>query len=300
MRIPHWLSGLLHLHCQSADTDRAVTCDPYQLVRCLGSGSVCEVHLALRRHDAHPVVLKMLPRSRASELNQQRFEREWRVLSQLVDSTYFAKLLDCGTASDGSSYFVLESSAELSLWEWVRQQGALPDARTIPILLQIASGLAELHALGHLHGDVTPKNVLLAGESIQIIDLGLTRPLSAPAAHPDSRAPVSGTPAFMSPEACQSPAHLNHWSDIYSFGCLAYFLITAKPPFSGATSIEICWKQIHAPPEPFVSPAAHSPTVEPPELSPLQTLILSCLEKEPRKRPPSMQTIAQRLKSLQS
>ncbi len=292
MRIIHWLRSFLYSPRESTDQGRAIDCGPYELLRSIGGGRVCDVYLAQHRLDSQQVVLKTLPLANVNELNQRRFERESLVLSRLVESDFFVKFIESGTANDRSMFFILEKIDGQTLWDLVGQHGALSDGSAISILGQIASGLGELHALGNLHGDVAPKNILLTGERVKIIDLGLTRPIAASTDDSEHTAVVSGTPAFMSPEACRAQGALSQLSDIYSFGCLAYFLLAAKPPFSGATTIEICWKQIHEQPESLVQQTSSrlTPTLE--------RLIMSCLEKEPEKRPPSMHTIAATLKTL--
>lgn len=108
---------------------------------------------------------------------------------------------------------------------------------------------------------------------------------------------MSGTPAFMSPECCQgaggdrellnAPA-----TDIYSFGCLSFFMLSGQLPLSGATSIEICWKQVHQSAPPLRSLVTTKLDAK------LEELVMSCLQKQPEQRPSSMAVIAATLQSI--
>ncbi|MEZ6075621.1 MAG: serine/threonine-protein kinase [Pirellulaceae bacterium] len=156
------------------------------------------------------------------------------------------------------------------------------------MLQQIASAVSAVHELGYIHGDLAPKNLMVSdGKRITLIDFGLARAIDSAKFEQ-----VRGTPAFMSPESCQaadSAIRIGQASDIYSFGCLAFFILTGKLPVDGATSIEILWKQIHETPPKASSLAAL------PISAALDELISQCLEKSPEARPSSMANVLGRL-----
>ncbi len=255
---------------------------PYQLLQRIGGGTTHDVYLARRTSDLAELILKTLPSSKTNELNRRRFERESLVMSQLVRSNYFAKFIDSGFAEDGSLFLAMEKVEGQTLWDVMKQSKPLADRCVLSILKQLAHGLVELHGLGYIHGDLAPKNAVLLGEKVKLIDLGLTRPVASMQDGTNDRELASGTPAFMSPEACSGEVNFHPTRDIYSFGCLAYFLLTAQPPLVGATTIEICWKQIHEQPIPLSQRNSSHMAAQ------LEDLIMGCLEKNPADRPQSL------------
>jgi eukaryotic-like serine/threonine-protein kinase len=93
--------------------------------------------------------------------------------------------------------------------------------------------------------------------------------------------PIAGTPLYLSPEAITAPERVDARSDLYSLGCLGYFLLTGRPVFEGATVIEVCSRHLHAAPTP---PEERLGRPLPDMLS---ALLLACLEKDPDRRPSS-------------
>ncbi len=345
-------------------------CGPYQLEQRISGSGDCEVYLARKPHSPQPIVVKLLPATKLTPLNQQRHERE-RLLLSAQDSPHIARFVDAGSSVDGALYLAVEHVAGETLWEVVKRDGAIAQQRALPLLQQIAATVSTLHTSGYVHGDLAPKNIIVTGpasyvtwprekgvsaklaEQITLIDLALARPihsqlnsgetlaeqrelpgnssieekkkqsacgdtasslpivngLESPAtllsidasssSNDQSSADktMSGTPAFMSPECCQgaggdrellnAPA-----TDIYSFGCLAFFMLSGQLPLSGATSIEICWKQVHQSAPPLRSLVTTKLDAK------LEELVMSCLQKQPEQRPSSMAVIAATLQSI--
>jgi serine/threonine-protein kinase len=100
---------------------------------------------------------------------------------------------------------------------------------------------------------------------------------------------ISGTPLYLSPEAIRSPATVDSRSDIYSVGVLGYFLLTGTHPFEGKDLVEVCRGHLES------SPPDPSSRTERPLPADLVAAVLSCLEKDPGRRPPSVANLAARL-----
>lgn len=264
-------------------------CGSYELIEQLSNGRSAKIYLA-REHQqaAAEVIVKVLPSIRSLPNSLPDWERQAELLQRL-DHPNIVRCLEAGLVEgDGSAYLAMPRVTGETLWQLVQRDGGLAQARALPLLHQIASAVGAVHTLGYIHGDLAPKNVMVnPNERITLIDFGLARTIDSVKFEQ-----VRGTPAFMSPESCQaadSAIPIRQASDIYSFGCLAFFMLTGKLPVDGATSIEILWKQIHETP-PKVSSLSALPIS-----GPLDELISQCLEKSPDARPSSMTNVLDKL-----
>jgi eukaryotic-like serine/threonine-protein kinase len=103
---------------------------------------------------------------------------------------------------------------------------------------------------------------------------------------------AGGTPAFMSPEQALGDEHMDGRSDLYSVGCVAYWLLTGTIPFRGSTAMETIVMHVHQAPEP---PSRRSGQPIPPDL---EAVVMSCLAKDPTDRPQTADELAARLASV--
>ncbi|MCA9181494.1 MAG: serine/threonine protein kinase, partial [Planctomycetales bacterium] len=264
-------------------------CGSYELIEQLSNGKAASIYLAREhRQAATDVIVKVLPPGNSLPNELPDWEQQ-ALLLQRIDHPNIVRCLEAGLVQgDGNGYLAMPRVIGETLWDLIQRDGRLAQTRALPLLKQIASAVSAVHALDYIHGDLAPKNVMVSeDERITVIDFGLARPIdSTRFAH------VRGTPAFMSPESCgaaDSAIPIGQASDIYSFGCLAFFMLTGKLAVDGATSIEILWKQIHASPPRASSQAAFSISEA------LDELISQCLEKSPETRPSSMAHVLSRL-----
>ena len=108
----------------------------------------------------------------------------------------------------------------------------------------MADALAHAHASGVIHRDVKPDNVLMSGRQVFLADFGVARAVAAHVAVDQTRTGTSvmmGTPAYMAPEQVTA-APVDHRSDIYAFGVMAYELLTGAPPFTGSQQDIVFWR----------------------------------------------------------
>ena len=224
----------------------------FTLQRRLGRGGMGEVWLATHVDQGVDVALKLMTSARATEERyREAFGREVRAVARL-DHPAIVRVLDCGEVTEEaaeksgakiparSPYLVMELATG-TLRDFSRHVNRWPPARTI--LLRILDALAHAHARGVIHRDLKPENVLVVpgpeGPRLKLADFGLAHAYQHPDAELDSDS-VSGTPRFMAPEQIlgqwrdQGP-----WTDLYAVGCLAYWLVSGKPPYSGADTKEI-------------------------------------------------------------
>ena len=268
-------------------------CGGYRLTRRIAEGRGAEVFLAVATRRGTEAVVKRLPHHRATPQRIARLDRESWLLQHLRHPA-LPRWLDTGRAADGSPFLAMERIDGITLHELISRRGAIGDGRVVDILRQLTDALAAIHDAGWIHRDVAPKNVMLQrrpsdGDGVRLFDLGIAIPIAPSQRDGVDAERISGSPSFMSPEACQSADGITPLSDVYSLGCLAYYLLTGAVVHAGATAIEICWRQIHADPTP-VEQVANAPICDQ-----LARVVALCLSKSPDERPPSMRALRDRL-----
>ncbi len=208
----------------------------YEVIRELGSGGMGVVYLARHRQLGRDTALKVMIGSRRHKEDQLRFDREARLAASL-SSPHSVMIYDYGRSEDGESYCVMEFLRGLTLHEVVERSGPQPIGRVLFIISQVCEALAEAHELNLLHRDIKPQNIMLSldqsvGDWAVLFDYGLAKPLeSVVDVYQTSEAHWSGTPMYMAPERFRHPNSMDRRSDIYSLGCVAYYLLSGRPPY---------------------------------------------------------------------
>jgi eukaryotic-like serine/threonine-protein kinase len=292
-------AGQRVVYALGKEATRAQELGSYRLIERLEKGGMGEVWRATHRLLARPAAIKLLQPSTLDgadgEMAMRRFEREAQVTSQLR-SPHTVELWDFGVAGDGRFYYVMELLDGLNLDALVKRHGPVSAERAIVLLRQVCHSLAEAEAHGLVHRDIKPANILVCrygGEHdfIKVLDFGIVK-----VTHAGSREAtvtqenvLRGTPAFIAPEQVLSAGEIDSRADIYSLGCVAYWLLTGDLVFRGDTPIAVMMHHAHTSPVP-VSERSELPI--PPQLD---RLIMSCLEKDPARRPQSARELARRL-----
>ncbi len=293
-------AGQRVVYALGKEATRAQELGSYRLIERLGKGGMGEVWKASHRLLARPAAIKLLQTPTAGDGADadamRRFEREAQVTSQLR-SAHTVELWDFGVAGDGRFYYVMELLDGLDLDMLVKRYGPVSAERAIFLLQQVCHSLAEAEAHGLVHRDIKPSNILVCrygGEHdfIKVLDFGIVKVTQAREAIVTQENIVRGTPAFIAPEQVLSSGQIDSRADIYSVGCVAYWLLTGDLVFRGDTPIAVMMHHAHTAPVP-VSQRSELPI--PPELD---RLILSCLEKDPAKRPQSARELARRLAEI--
>jgi eukaryotic-like serine/threonine-protein kinase len=272
----------------------AVRLGQYTLLEKIGEGGMGIVFKAKHAMLRRPTAIKLLPAERAGEHNLARFEREVQLTSSLTHPNTVS-IYDYGRTSEGVLYYAMEYLDGIDLEVLVELDGPQQPGRVIHLLGQIAGALEEAHSVGLIHRDVKPANVLLtmrggSADLVKVLDFGLVKSLGdAPDASETGVNQIVGTPLYMSPESIAQPDEIDARSDLYALGALGYFLLTGRPPFVGATALEVCGHHLHTPPVP---PHERLGTAGPTRLD---AIVLSCLEKSPKARPRSAAAVARLL-----
>ena len=257
----------------------------YTLEEKLGAGGMGTVYKARHAMLRRPTAVKLLNVTNMSDVAVARFEREVQMTSGLTHPNTVA-IYDYGRTPEGLFYYAMEYMEGVNLEDLVAKYGPLPEARVLHLLRQACGSLAEAHAAGMVHRDVTPANIFLTRRGgmcdfVKVLDFGLVKVTdSGREANLTATNAVTGTPYYLSPEGINTPDQVGPPADVYALGAVAYYLLTGTPVFTGESVMEICMKQIRDEPIP---PSARGARVSPA----LEQIILRCLAKSPTDRPPT-------------
>src|SRR6476620_9513755 len=267
----------------------------YRVERELGGGGMSRVFLAEERALCRRVVVKVLSPHLAAGVNFERFKHEIMLTAQL-QHPHILPVFTTGE-TEGLPYYTMPFVEGESLRVHLMRVGAMPIAVAVSILRDVARALEFAHAKGVVHRDLTPDNILLAGNTATVSDFGIAKALLASHAETIS-APMTelgmviGTPVYMAPEQAAADTGLDHRVDLYSLGCVAYEMIAGEPPFAGSVASLIRAHIVDAPP-PIVTKRADVPES-------LAVLVERCLQKDPDDRPASAREVLEVLDNLAS
>ncbi|MEP7053304.1 MAG: serine/threonine-protein kinase [Pseudomonadota bacterium] len=240
----------------------------------IGVGAVGRVYRAVQLTVDRHVALKIMHQDLARDpALQSRFRREARLAGSLnhpnlVSVLSLAELAppaETGNSGIRVPFLVLEYLDGLSLRSALSAQGALPVARTLHILLQIADAVGEAHQRGIVHRDLKPENVMLVqrGEDpdfVKVLDFGVARAEQPDPSLATHAGAIFGSARYVAPE-CAAGGASSPASDVYALATLAYECLAGKTPFDGENAIQILLKQQnHAPPPLYALGGAELPT----------------------------------------
>ncbi|MEP6574612.1 MAG: serine/threonine-protein kinase, partial [Gemmatimonadota bacterium] len=237
----------------------AALADRYRIERGLGQGGMATVYLADDLRHERKVAIKVLRPELAHALGPERFLREIRIAAQL-QHPHILPLLESGEA-DGFLYYVMPYVKGQSLRDRLTREGELPVTEAVRLLTEVVDALALAHEHGVVHRDIKPDNVMLSGRHALVMDFGVAKAISE-AARGSSITTLGiavGTPAYMSPEQAAADPHVDHRSDIYSVGVMAYEMLTGRPPFTGTTPQQVLAAQVSQTPDPVSKHRASIP-----------------------------------------
>jgi eukaryotic-like serine/threonine-protein kinase len=274
----------------------------YLLGELIASGGMGEVWQATHRLLVRPAAIKLIKPDALgaggagqTEIMVQRFRREARAAAAL-HSPHTIQLYDFGVSRDGTFYYVMELLDGLDLQRLVSQYGPLSAARTIHILGQVCEALGEAHDRGLVHRDIKPANIQICRRGrdfdyVKVLDFGLVKRLTpTDGGEPALSSPdvVAGTPAYLSPETASGDP-VDGRSDLYSLGCVAYWMLTGRQVFEAENVIQMIARHLQS------TPVPPSQLSDEPIPAQLDAIVLACLAKRPADRPASAWELADRL-----
>jgi eukaryotic-like serine/threonine-protein kinase len=257
----------------------------YQLSSRVAIGGMGEVWQATDLVIGRTVALKILKDEYLGDPGfLERFRAEARHAA-LVNHEGIANVFDYGE-EDGSAYLVMELVPGEALSTMLEREHTLPVDKVLDIVAQTANALQAAHAVGLVHRDIKPGNLLITPDGrVKITDFGIARiadqvPLTA-------TGQVMGTVQYLSPEqASGHPASPS--TDIYSLGIVAYEALAGKRPFTGESQVAIAMAHINEQP-----PALPSTIPEP-----VRDLVMCCIAKKPAERPATAANLARAAQAL--
>ena len=277
----------------------------YELETRIAQGGMGEVWRARHQMLSRPAAVKLIraPADGSQGLDDialRRFEREAQVTASLK-SSHTVRLYDFGVTESGTFYYVMELLDGVDLERLVREKGPVDPMRVVHIMSQIADSLAEAHEHGLVHRDIKPANINLSRRGLEedfvtVLDFGLVKGdspvgdvnLSLTAANR-----ITGTPAYLAPELVSGEGRVDGRADLYSLGCVAYFLLTGKLVFEARTAMQMAIAQVSEIPLP------PSQRTRQPIPKALEAIVMRCLEKRPEDRPESAVALIGQLNSVE-
>jgi serine/threonine-protein kinase len=254
----------------------------YSIDRELGRGGMGIVYLAREVHLDRLIAIKLLPPALAERATmRERFLREAQLAAKLSHPNIIP--IHAVEQSGEFVYYVMSYVEGETLAQRVQQRGPLSATDGIRLLREAAWALGYAHSNGVVHRDVKPDNILIEASSGRAIvaDFGI-----AVASSDVASGTATGTPEFMSPEQAMGD-DVDARSDLYSLGATAFYALSGRLPFEGATATEVIARHVTES-APLLSSVSSVPRK-------LAQLIDRCLVKDPAQRPASAQWLADQL-----
>jgi serine/threonine protein kinase len=260
----------------------------YELQEEIARGGMGVVWKARQSSLNRTVAVKMILAGKlAGEAEVQRFHREAEAAANLQHPNIVA-IHEVGE-HDGQHYYSMDYVEGRDLGALVRESGPLPPARAAECLKTIAEAVHFAHQRGTLHRDLKPQNVLMDAAGVpRITDFGLAKFIERDDSLTKTGATM-GSPSYMPPE--QAAGHLDQvgpHSDVYSLGAILYELLTGHPPFRAETAVATMRLVMESDPVPPRKLNLDVPLD-------LETICVKCLEKNPVRRYPSANALAEEL-----
>ena len=267
----------------------------------VGQGGMGVVYRADHPHINRRVAVKVLhPGSDRESEVVHRFFTEARAATE-IQNEHIVEVLDFGELPEGLPYLVMEWLEGQSLGALLAAETKLPVARTAHIVQGVVQALKAAHPKGVVHRDLKPDNVFLVrregdADFVKVLDFGIAKLMvtsSRPARFQTQTGAIIGTPAYMSPEQCRGAKEIDHRTDIYSLGVMAYQMATGRLPFAADSLGELLFKHLSEEPVP---PSAIDRSV--PEV--MSAMILRALDKDPERRPSLDELSAAMVRAVQA
>lgn len=269
-------------------THGTVSYSQFLLQQLIGIGAFSKVYRALDRSSGESVAIKYLRRECWSdERAVNALIREHAALQRL-SHPHIVGVRGWGTTPRGGFFLVTDFIRGLNLADWRRTMHPAA-AQIVAVVRSAAEGVGAAHALGILHCDLKPTNVLRSDDGqVVLCDFGLARHLTDP-----EDVPRGGTAGFLCPEQISDAfGPVTERSDVYGLGGLLYALLTGSPPMTGRDLPETLANVLSSrgPTSPLQAGATTSDE--------LNTVVLQALEKEPSQRHASVREFADALAAV--
>ncbi|HEY2791019.1 MAG TPA: serine/threonine-protein kinase [Micromonosporaceae bacterium] len=255
----------------------------YRLLEQIGAGGMSVVR---RGYDT---VLDRLVAVKLAHIDDPMFRLHLRAEARAfgrLNHVRIAQIYDFGDAADGQCFIVMElvTGAPLSR---LLTTGRLDPPTSLRIGADVAEALAAVHAVGLVHRDVKPDNVLVADGRAKLVDFGISASAGELDSDPDGH--IVGTPAYVAPERLTGEP-VGPAADVYSLGILLYGMLTGTSPYRTASGTGVLRAHLTDDPAPL------PPTIDVPE--DIAALCIACLSRDPQARPTAAQAAARLIEAV--
>jgi putative nucleotidyltransferase with HDIG domain len=275
------------------------TLGSYRIITELGSGAMGTVYYAEHLVIGRRAAIKVLRPELALRTDLvERFLVEARAVNEIRHPN-IVDISEIGSENN-LHFLVMELLEGCTLGERLERQPLLAPDKVVAIVGQVAAAVGAAHERGIVHRDIKPENVFLTNhpdepDRVKVLDFGIVKLLEAAAAVGGGRrntqaGVVLGTPTYMSPEQCTGEADLDHRSDIYSLGIVAYEALTGQVPFKAVGVGKLILAHVNEPPRP---PRELNPDIP----AALSDVVLQALAKSPADRPATMRALRSALET---
>jgi serine/threonine protein kinase len=201
-------------------------------------------------------------------------------------------VLDVGESPDGNPFMVMELVDGEDLQMLLERRGSLSWDEAKLYLRQVCDGLAAAHDAGVVHRDLKLSNCIVVEHNgrptVKVVDFGLAKPTGEALKRLTAMGTVIGTPEYMSPEQCSGQGEVDHRTDVYAVGVMAYELLTGAPPYTDSNFMRLLLKHIE---QPVPSPSGRNPKLS----RGVDALLLRALAKNKEDRIPTMREFAEEI-----
>ncbi len=249
----------------------------YELMEPIGRGGMATIYRAMDKRMNRVVAVKVLREVYSTDRKfVTRFQMEARAASSLAHPN-IVQVYDYGQSND-SYFIVMELIQGTDLRRFLRTHHVLEVEQAVAIAHDVALGLGAAHRRSIVHRDVKPQNIMLSSDGvIKLTDFGIASMYKDMSAERLTTTGMTlGTVQYYAPEQAQGEI-VKPAADVYALGIVLYEMLTGKPPFDGDTPVSVAVRHIQDLPDP---PSNKNPKIP----RGLETLILRCLEKDPRDR----------------
>ncbi|MFN7992737.1 MAG: protein kinase [Bryobacteraceae bacterium] len=262
----------------------------YRVEEKIGEGGMGAVYRAYDTQLCRQVALKILPAEHfADRESRRRLMREARAASAL-NHPNIVSIHEIGSER-GVNFIAMEFIGGTNLDEVIPAKG-LPLDKALDYAVQIAAGLAKAHAVGVIHRDVKPGNIMLTPDGlVKLLDFGLARRVHVEQEESTRtmEGGIAGTPAYMSPEQAEGKA-VDTRSDVFAFGVVLYQMLSGQPAFKGNSTASILAAVLQGHPEPLGAKVPRE----------LEKIVARCLRKDPERRFQHIDDMKVELEDLQA
>ena len=266
----------------------AIVADRYRIEAKIGHGGMAAVYRAMDLELGEEIAIKLFLQPSDDPQLLARFKQEL-TLSRGLAHPNIVRLYDIGQ-HQGCRFLTMELLQGTDLAAVIDGR-PMEIARGLRYLIQAAAGMAMAHDKGVVHRDVKPANFFITkDDTLKVMDFGIAKRQTQTSGMTQAGF-IAGTPSYMSPEQINNFAAVNHLTDVYALGIVAYEMFTGSVPFDHGEMMQLLMMHLTVSPEP---PRARNPAI--PEA--LEKVILKLLEKDPKSRIQSCHELGELLKAI--